>query len=87
MKLRRRWYHINRQIGDYVVISKVENVAPFFVRKVGEELPISTHWSVTDAVRQILYGRCGFAPPNPCNPGDNNGNTRQVHDRADDNHS
>ena len=46
-------YHINRQIGDYVVYSKVENVAPFFVRMAGDEAPLSTHWNVTDAVKQI----------------------------------
>lgn len=46
-------YHINRQVGDYVIYSKVANVAPFFVRMAGDESPISTHWTVTDAVKQI----------------------------------
>jgi hypothetical protein len=46
-------YHINRQIGDYVVYSKEENVAPFFVRMAGDDSPLSTHWSVTDAVHKI----------------------------------
>ena len=46
-------YHINRQIGNYVVYSKEANVAPFFVRMAGDESPLSTHWSVTDAVHQI----------------------------------
>lgn len=46
-------YHINRQIGDYVIYSKVANIAPFFVRMAGDESPISTHWTLTDAVKQI----------------------------------
>ena len=46
-------YHVNRQIGDYVIISKEANVAPFFVRMAGDEMPMSTHWNVTDAVKQI----------------------------------
>lgn len=46
-------YHINRQIGDYVVYSKEANKAPFFVRMAGDESPISTHWNVTDAVKEI----------------------------------
>lgn len=46
--------HTNRQIGDYVVYSTQENKAPFFVRMAGDETPMSTHWSVTDAVKEIL---------------------------------
>lgn len=46
-------YHTNRQIGDYVVYSKEANVAPFFVRMAGGDSPLSTHWSVTEAVKQI----------------------------------
>ena len=46
-------YHINRQIGDYVVYSLKANKAPFFVRMAGDELSMSTHWTVTDAVKQI----------------------------------
>jgi hypothetical protein len=46
-------YHVNRQIGDYVIYSREANVAPFFVRMAGDESPLSTHWSVTEAVRQI----------------------------------
>ena len=49
-------YILNRQIGNYVVYSKEANVAPFFVRMAGDEQPLSTHWNVTDAVKQIqLY--------------------------------
>lgn len=46
-------YQVNRQIGDYVIYSKKANVAPFFVKMAGDESPLSTHWNVTDAVRQI----------------------------------
>lgn len=46
-------YHINRQLGDYVIYSKEANKAPFFVRMAGDESPLSTHWNVTDAVHQI----------------------------------
>ncbi len=45
--------HINRQIGDYVVYSTEQNKAPFFVRMAGDDMPMSTHWNVTDAVKQI----------------------------------
>jgi hypothetical protein len=46
-------YHVNRQIGDYVVYSKEENVAPFFVRMAGDDEALSTHGSITEAVQRI----------------------------------
>ncbi len=46
-------YILNRQIGNYIIYSKEANVAPFFVRMAGDESPLSTHWSVTEAVKQI----------------------------------
>lgn len=48
-----RQMHINRQIGDYVIYSTEENVTPFFVRMAGSEMPLSTHLTVTDAVKKI----------------------------------
>jgi len=47
-------YHINRQLGDYVIYSKEANVAPFFVRMAGDESPLSTHWNISDACNAIL---------------------------------
>ena len=49
-------YHINRQIGNYVIYSQVENVAPFFVRMAGNEHDdrLSEHGNVTEAVKAIL---------------------------------
>jgi hypothetical protein len=49
-------YHINRKIGNYVIHSKEEGVAPFFVKMVGDEMPLSTHWSISMAMQQVkLY--------------------------------
>lgn len=47
-------YRVNRQLGRYVVYSKEENTAPFFVKMLGDSAPLSTHWNVTDAVQAIL---------------------------------
>ena len=46
-------YILNRQIGDYVIYSKEANKAPFFVRMADNEFPLSTHWSVTEAVKKL----------------------------------
>lgn len=48
-------YHVNRQIGDYVIYSKEENVAPFLVRMAGDDNQLSTHCSITEAVKQIKF--------------------------------
>lgn len=48
---------LNRQIGDYVIYSAQENVAPFMVRLAGypdDDEPISTHSDVTGAAQAII---------------------------------
>ncbi len=52
-------YVLNRQIGNYVVYSKQAKTAPFFVRMAGDDMPLSTHWGVTDAVKQIKIYQAG----------------------------